>query len=313
MQYIHYFPNQAAYEYARNNEYREPWVSYTDGKGLDYNYRDGNVYVDMGLPSGKLWAACNIGANNPGEVGSLFDWGAVTPETATTLDTSNLPIFLDASHDAATVNMGSDWHMPTKADVDELKENVIRLEIYNTNPYIIDYTKIFVSPVNGNLLYMTDCEDGDNYCGYETWTAERCTLNYDDEIYVIYNEDLSAFLWVYDSQYMGIRAVTDKTRGKVEQAITIDDLLGYPFKCYDANNDILFESLEDFYEACEEGVTTCSFVFNASDFNPNTVYCTFLTLARYDGENIMDMYSNLEGEQLTVPGHPGLVYYEALG
>ena len=35
--YVHKFANQAAYNQARNNNYIEPWVSYTDGKGLDYN------------------------------------------------------------------------------------------------------------------------------------------------------------------------------------------------------------------------------------------------------------------------------------
>ena len=35
--YVHKFANQAAYNQARNNNYIEPWVSYTEGRGLDYN------------------------------------------------------------------------------------------------------------------------------------------------------------------------------------------------------------------------------------------------------------------------------------
>ena len=31
-------------------------------------------YVDLGLPSGKLWAKCNIGANSVEEYGTYFDW-----------------------------------------------------------------------------------------------------------------------------------------------------------------------------------------------------------------------------------------------
>ena len=32
-------------------------------------------YVDLGLPSGTLWATCNIGATKPEESGSYFAWG----------------------------------------------------------------------------------------------------------------------------------------------------------------------------------------------------------------------------------------------
>ena len=32
-------------------------------------------YVDLGLPSGTLWATCNVGANEPQDVGLYFAWG----------------------------------------------------------------------------------------------------------------------------------------------------------------------------------------------------------------------------------------------
>lgn len=35
----------------------------------------GHVYVDLGLPSGTLWATCNVGANTPEEYGDYFAWG----------------------------------------------------------------------------------------------------------------------------------------------------------------------------------------------------------------------------------------------
>ena len=40
---------------------------------------DLHEWVDLGLPSGTLWATCNVGASNPEELGSYFAWG----ETAT--------------------------------------------------------------------------------------------------------------------------------------------------------------------------------------------------------------------------------------
>ena len=35
-------------------------------------------YVDLGLPSGTLWATCNVGANNPEDYGDFFAWGETT-------------------------------------------------------------------------------------------------------------------------------------------------------------------------------------------------------------------------------------------
>ena len=36
---------------------------------------NGYDYVDLGLPSGTLWATCNIGASKPSEYGLYFQWG----------------------------------------------------------------------------------------------------------------------------------------------------------------------------------------------------------------------------------------------
>lgn len=46
-------------------------------------------YVDLGLPSGLLWAACNLGANSPEESGLYFHWAGtegITAEQAITDD-----------------------------------------------------------------------------------------------------------------------------------------------------------------------------------------------------------------------------------
>ena len=36
---------------------------------------DNNVYIDLGLPSGTLWANCNLGAEKPNETGDYYSWG----------------------------------------------------------------------------------------------------------------------------------------------------------------------------------------------------------------------------------------------
>ena len=39
----------------------------------------GHEYVDLGLPSGTLWATCNVGASSPYEAGLYFAWGETEP------------------------------------------------------------------------------------------------------------------------------------------------------------------------------------------------------------------------------------------
>jgi hypothetical protein len=111
---------------------------------------DEYAYVDLGLPSGLLWATCNVGANAPEEYGDYFAWGETQPKDIynwstyqycnggdgwTTLTkyctyssygyngfTDNMTTLLPED-DAATANWGSEWRMPTKEDWQELLDN----------------------------------------------------------------------------------------------------------------------------------------------------------------------------------------------
>ena len=98
-------------------------------------------YVDLGLS--VKWATCNVGASSPEELGCYFAWGETTPKTeynwstykwcngsddtmtkyCTDSDygTVDNKTVLDPKDDAASVNMGGSWRMPTKAEQDELR------------------------------------------------------------------------------------------------------------------------------------------------------------------------------------------------
>ena len=101
--------------------------------------------VDLGLPSGTLWATFNVGATKPSEDGDFFAWGETQPKDTYTwrnykyckgadslltkyCDLGNYGYngFTDhlrtlvASDDAATVQWGEDWCMPTYAQWKEL-------------------------------------------------------------------------------------------------------------------------------------------------------------------------------------------------
>ncbi len=109
----------------------------------DVGVADGHEYVDLGLPSGTLWATCNVGAETPADYGDYFAWGETEPKEVYNWSTYKYgsdwdeltkyctdrwygivdnKTVLDPSDDAATVNWGSDWCMPTKAQQDELIE-----------------------------------------------------------------------------------------------------------------------------------------------------------------------------------------------
>ena len=94
------------------------------------------VSVDLGLPSGLLWASCNVGATSPEEYGDYFAWGETEPKSDYSLSNSvtyGLSISeleyrdiigadgnLIAAYDAATANWCGNWRMPTLDEMQEL-------------------------------------------------------------------------------------------------------------------------------------------------------------------------------------------------
>ncbi len=104
---------------------------------------DTKQYVDLGLPSGTLWATCNVGAISPEEAGSHFAWGETASksnyawstytygtENALTkycsdsnYGTTDTKVVLDSIDDAAAVNWQGKWRMPTIEEWQELKDS----------------------------------------------------------------------------------------------------------------------------------------------------------------------------------------------
>ena len=101
-----------------------------------------NEYVDLGLPSKTLWAKHNIQDADGNDL--YFAWGETSGYTKSQI-TDGLrsfslqsykynenPSTLDAEHDAATVNLGSDWKMPTEENFNELLDNTTKTFDGNT-------------------------------------------------------------------------------------------------------------------------------------------------------------------------------------
>ncbi|MDY4512056.1 MAG: hypothetical protein SPE10_01190 [Paludibacteraceae bacterium] len=86
----------------------------------------GHKWVDLGLPSGLKWATCNVGASTPKGYGDYFAWGETNTKSTYSLDTytytDNKPV-LDPENDAARINWGGAWRMPTNEEWEELRSN----------------------------------------------------------------------------------------------------------------------------------------------------------------------------------------------
>lgn len=93
-------------------------------------------FVDLGLPSGTLWATCNVGAKRPTDYGLYFSWGETETKTyyprkgskwgdadlATLISQGviNSDNNLISQYDAASVFWGIEWNMPTSENFEEL-------------------------------------------------------------------------------------------------------------------------------------------------------------------------------------------------
>lgn len=102
-----------------------PYVGY-DPVGDEVRYTDLTPkyeYVDLGLS--VKWATCNVGATKPEDYGDYFAWGETEPKQTFTEDnylyTGSAPLTLPLSADAAYVNWGGSWRMPTQTEQDELR------------------------------------------------------------------------------------------------------------------------------------------------------------------------------------------------
>lgn len=110
---------------------------------------NGFDYVDLGLPSGTLWATCNVGASKPSDFGLYFQWGdtkGYTKEQVGIEEEQKAFTWADYKYsikgtsqfftkykkkdetleledDAANVHMGGNWHMPTPTQIQELIDN----------------------------------------------------------------------------------------------------------------------------------------------------------------------------------------------
>ena len=133
-------------------------------------------YVDLSLPSGLLWATCNVGANSPEEYGDYFAWGETTPKMTYSWsayeycnggdDWNTLTKYCNDSYygynnftdnlttllfedDAAKANWGDEWRIPAEEEWHELLNNTtVRWTQQN------GVNGMLFTASNGNTLFL---------------------------------------------------------------------------------------------------------------------------------------------------------------
>ena len=150
--------------------------------------------VDLGLPSGLKWASCNIGATAPEDYGDYYAWGETAPKTDYSWATykhangaedkltkyctnatygndgfTDNKTTLDPEDDAAHVNWGEDWRMPTDAEWWELRAQCTWT--WTTQNGVNGYQ--VSSKTNSNSIFLPAA-------GYRTVTELNYAGSYDD-------------------------------------------------------------------------------------------------------------------------------------
>lgn len=203
----------------------------------DCNLTSGD-WVDLGLPSGLLWATRNVGASSPMGYGNYYAWGETSPKSiyspnnyryfdASTWHvtkycndaswgyqgyTDNLTT-LQSGDDAATANYGG--RTPTPAEWSELINNTTsrRVTINGVNGYCLTGT-------NGNSIFLPAA-------GFYTWTSAEggnfIGESYDGHYWssTLYSgHPLSAWTYCfYSYNDVGVRSFCDRPSGLSVRAV----------------------------------------------------------------------------------------------
>lgn len=156
--------------------------------------------VDLGLPSGLLWSTCNLGATRSDEFGDFYAWGETEPKDEYTWETykwcdgdsGSLTKYggeysfdgkfrLDLEDDAAYVNLGKTWSIPTEEDYSELLSSCTWT--WTTKRGVPGVS--FTGP-NGHSLFFpaTMSYDEDDFAVYATSTLSYMNPEYPYQLYL---------------------------------------------------------------------------------------------------------------------------------
>lgn len=180
-----------------NKVFSSPVVIKRNVFGEKKNVDDGvgfieHTYCDLGLPSGAKWATCNLGAEQPEELGSLYAWG-ITEEyfpqqkykwedgsgrilkycTNPDKGAVDNKLTLDDEDDVVNIHYGEGWHIPTKAQFKELNDYCSWT--YTTKNSVIGYE---VKGPNGKTIFLPMNSASACYYGSSSLVPDECQCAY---------------------------------------------------------------------------------------------------------------------------------------
>lgn len=142
----------------------------------------GHDYVDLGLPSGTLWATTNVGAEAPGETGTMFSWG-------------------DTEGNAVTASWGSYWQMPIREQLEELIAGTssVYTSLNDTEGFLL------TSLTNGKCIFLpvTNSTNGCYWGGTSAGGNKAYALNF--------TKTAGEVLTFNASEYLAIRPIYDES------------------------------------------------------------------------------------------------------
>ena len=163
-----------------------PWTTGNDGIPTGWTRQEGHVYVDMGevtirgIQKHLKWATCNVGAAQPWDAGNYFSWGETAPKTAYT--TANYLwsggysyLTLRPEDDAARVNWGAGWRIPTAEEWTALMDTAVfdwawtnNYNTTGTQGYIVT-RKAGTGSCAGNSIFLpeTGCYTDSDFYPFE--------------------------------------------------------------------------------------------------------------------------------------------------
>lgn len=129
------------------------------------DFKNNIELIDLGLPSGNLWADRNIGADSPEQKGLYFAWGETVGYTAEQVNAKERRftwsqykavdryVKLTPEIDAARAYLGEYYNIPTKDDFEELLAYCESIITINYNGTMVS-GRIFRSKINGNSIFL---------------------------------------------------------------------------------------------------------------------------------------------------------------
>ena len=201
---------------------------------FNYETIDGREYVDFGLPSGTLWATCNVGAESPEEFGDYFAWGETEPKSDYSWSTykyghgsyqltkycpsnewgyngfTDSLTELELEDDAATVNWGSEWQTPNIKQTGELIDYKYTTQVRTTYKGVNGYK--ITSKSNGNCIFLPDAGryEGTNLCHVDKGCFWTRSLRIDNPYSAYYTYAWSIYYSTSRSGGLSVRPVRSK-------------------------------------------------------------------------------------------------------